>query len=166
MRKVEALLMGCFAVVALLAGEASAKKPKVCEKGGRVTLTPLPDAEGLVRFRASVHGDYKETEATQKWSTDLNGDGLLDRAVFYEGTCGNYGECVIGVYVGCGQDEYAVVLPPDYHYCVGLAKTKTKVKGTKWLDIMITERTEREILSPTRYAFDGSTYRPKKSAKR
>lgn len=156
MTRIAMLVVG----LALAGSPAQAKAPRLCTAAPRVTLTPLPDEEGLTRFEASPHGEYRETEAIEKWAADLNGDGLTDRAVFYVGTCGNYGECVTGVYVGCGNDEYAIVLEPDYHYQLELTKTKTKVKGRSWRDLVLTERTERSTLAPIRLVFDGKQYRP------
>jgi hypothetical protein len=125
----------------------------------RVTLERLPPLDDLPRFRASPHGEYDATEAVQLWEADLNGDGIIDRAVSYEGTCGNYGECVVGVYVGCGGDELVVVRGPDYEYGLDVGATETVVDGVPWRDLTVVERTERAVRPPYRAVFDGARYR-------
>jgi hypothetical protein len=65
---------------------------------------------------------------------DLNADGLGD-AILDMGQCGSRGDCVYGVFLGCGQGYFTPVWGPEYAQFVSVGAGRGG-----WLELAIAER--------------------------
>jgi hypothetical protein len=92
------------------------------------------------------------------WADDLDGNGAADLALRIEGSCGNRGDCLNGVYAGCGRDEYVVVVEPGYYYDLAVLQTRS-ARGWKALRSgELGEHGERLPVS-FRWEIEGDRYR-------
>jgi hypothetical protein len=66
-------------------------------------IEPLDDAPAL-EVEDEIHLDY---------AGDIDGDGRED-AILFLGMCGNWGDCIYAIMLGCGDDEYVLAADPDY----------------------------------------------------
>jgi len=93
-------------------------------------------------------------------SVDLNADGMVDYIVAF-GNCGNWGDCIFGFFVSSGSGLYACVFE-EYLPPFSLANTTTLVKGIRWKNVTLFERSS-ELGSPAvtkkKLFFDGQMYR-------
>ncbi len=95
------------------------------------------------------------------WVGDLNADGL-DDFLTDERACGNHGDCMFGVYVGCGAGRFTKVWE-EYAQDLMVLKTRTRVGTQSWLDLQAGQQlappaSEDILRIDARLVFDGNTY--------
>lgn len=98
---------------------------------------------------------------------DLNFDGLDDFIINF-GICGNWGDCVYGIYVQQANQKYTCVFRPEYWYSGKwdlLEKECIRVDGTRWMKLRLYSRTDYgggpPGIVPTSFLqFDDSSIRP------
>jgi hypothetical protein len=122
-----------------------------------MTLQPIAPVEGIARWEVPGDGETGPQIADVVGKDDLDGDGRADLVLRYEDTCGNRGECMIGVFAACGNNEYVAVLPPDYHYELAIGSSRAGVAS--WKVLVLTERGEYRPLPMRTLEFDGVQYR-------
>lgn len=96
---------------------------------------------------------------------DLNFDGQDDFIVNF-GICGNWGDCVYGMYVQQTDGKYTCVFQPEYWYSGQwdvLENECTRVHGVRWMKLRLYTRTDYgggpPGVAPTSFLqFDGSSY--------
>lgn len=96
---------------------------------------------------------------------DLNFDGLDDFIINF-GQCGNWGDCLYGIYVQQTDQKYTCVFHPEYWYSGKwdlLEKEFTRVDGMRWMKLRLYSRTDYgggpPGIVPTSFLqFDGSRY--------
>lgn len=96
---------------------------------------------------------------------DLNLDGLDDFIINF-GICGNWGDCVYGIYVQQTDQTYRCVFQPEYWYSGKwdlLEKECTRVNGVQWMKLRLYSRTDYGgdppgIVPTYLLQFDGSSY--------
>ncbi len=107
---------------------------------------PNPDGEGQP---GRVH-----------WRGDLNGDDATDLIVNHR-DCGNWGDCIFGVYAGCADGRFAV-LYHDYAQEWRVGKATTTIDGRAWKNLTYVDRdttadpSKQEITDVRK--FNGKTY--------
>ncbi|HLT89294.1 MAG TPA: hypothetical protein VKZ57_17045, partial [Sphingobacterium sp.] len=96
---------------------------------------------------------------------DLNFDGLDDFIINF-GQCGNWGDCLYGIYVQKTDQKYTCVFHPEYWYSGKwdlLEKEFTRVDGVQWMKLRLYSRTDYGggppgIVTTSSLQFDGSRY--------
>ncbi|MDI1444933.1 hypothetical protein [Polyangium sp. 6x1] len=105
------------------------------------TLTPDPGSG-----QTSIH-----------FAGSLNDDRFPDLIVYFNDTCGSTHECMSGVYLGCGEEEYLPVWGPEYAFDL-------KVKGTETANgyrlIQHISRAGEFEADVVDLHFDGQSYQP------
>jgi len=108
-------------------------------------------ANKVVRLRCT-HGcaekEYYPGVAEVVQRLDVNGDGhedlLLQLGELVDGElmsfCGNWGDCVQGVFASCGDNAFVELVAADYSGGLSFADTKTSFGGHSWRDIVEDER--------------------------
>lgn len=75
---------------------------------------------------------------------DLNFDGLDDFIINF-GQCGNWGDCLYGIYIQQTDQKYTCVFQPEYWYSGKwdlLEKEYTRVDGMRWMKLRLYSRTD------------------------
>lgn len=96
---------------------------------------------------------------------DLNFDGLDDYIINF-GHCGNWGDCLYGIYVQQKNQKYTSVFLPEYWYSGKwdlLENEYNEVDGTRWMKLQLYSRTDYgggpPGIVPTHHLqFDGISY--------
>ena len=137
---------------------ASASKLEKCGETFSGKLVTIEETGA--RFVVRVAGGPGEPAEKPIWRGDLNGDKQEDLMLYF-GHCGNWGECMAGVYVRCSANTFAEVIAPQYFFRLGLGKDKTEKLGAKWQDIFEIQRGGSgggAKLNVVHWHFDGSQY--------
>lgn len=115
--------------------------------------------------RLIPEGDCAAINGEIAKKVDVNFDGLEDLIINF-GWCGNWGDCIYGIYVRQADQKYKCVFQPEYWYSGQwdlLEKECTRVDGTRWMKLRLYSRTDYggspPGIVPTSFLqFDGSRY--------
>lgn len=121
----------------------------------------LPD--DLIKL-ISEDGSVLSGQVSKK--VDLNFDGLDDLIVNF-GFCGNWGDCLYGIYVQQEDQRYQCVFAPDYWYSGKwelLENEFTKVGEERWMKFKLFARKDNgqgifDVVPHSILQFDGEKYR-------
>lgn len=119
--------------------------------GDSVRLIPKGDCD-------AINGEIAK-------KTDLNFDGLDDLIINF-GQCGNWGDCIYGIYAQQADGKYTCVFQPEYWYSGQwdvLENEYNLINGVRWMKLRLYTRTDyggsSPGLVPTSFLqFDGSSY--------
>ncbi len=111
---------------------------------------PLPKSARTCTWDAQ-HGTTPETQYEHEWSAmldrsrvvDIDHDGLDDRIVNL-GACGNWGDCIQVVLLGCEDERYHPVWGPDYAQVIGVVPGQGA-----WSSLVFTRRGSDAGCDPT-----------------
>lgn len=128
--------------------------------GLRYTIARIPDDS--VRLISEDGMTHIGRIAKQ---VDLNFDGLDDVIINF-GDCGNWGDCVYGIYVQQADQQYTCVFQPEY-WSSGkwdvLENESTQVDGVRWMKLQLYTRTDYGgglpgVVPNSFLQFNGSSY--------
>jgi len=115
--------------------------------------------------RLIPNGDYSTMSGEIAKKIDLNFDGFDDLIVNF-GWCGNWGDCIYGIYAQVADGKYTCVFQPTYWYSGKwdlLENEYSFVNGVRWMKLRLYSRTDYGSdspgLVPTSFLqFDGKSY--------
>lgn len=126
------LLLVSFALVYAPLAQAAFKD--LCAERSEKVVRIQIDKEGTAVIQGNESKDPEQNPSVS-WSGDLNRDGTKDY-ILYEGNCGNRGDCLHGVYAGCGGDKFRIVYGPEYFPDTPkVSKPKPIPSGEAWADL-------------------------------
>lgn len=91
-----------------------------------------------------ISGDSYVINGRIAKKVDLNFDGLEDLIINF-GQCGNWGDCLYGIYTQQSDGKYSCVFQPEYWYSGKwdlLENDYTQANGRRWMKIQLYSRTD------------------------
>ena len=139
-----------FVFATIICANAQSESPSytISIAGDSAFLSPETEA-------FSIHTGYISHQV------DLNGDYLIDLIINLD-NCGNWGDCIFGIYVANADSSYSCVFE-EYLPPFTIAKSLTTVNGAVWKDFSVHERSHdnngHPIAVERKLFFDGRTYK-------